>query len=1108
MKKSGSSAASTSSSSLLNPPQLQARRSSAPNPGSDSKSCGGPGGGSGGAQSTPPGTTASALLLAGTPNPNVIKSGARSATTSPVSGVPPGAFPGDKGSSPRHRTSTDAWVCPNDRQLALRAKLHSGWSVKTANLNQWKQPDPMSTDEHDLILKVIEKAEALEKAEMQRVGKLVERLETMRQCRMGNGETECVLCGEVFRFYHRSQRRCAECDKMTCSKCGVESSSFHPTPGGKSHPEGSRSGSITSTLSSSASFISVSGLSSLTGAGSSAKESIWLCKICSEEKEMWKKSGAWFFKSMPKYVLPPGSPLVHGGRPLTRRFSHYTPLGGQHGEYFIGGGSASGRSTPVSQLDDGNSSEEEGQLAKRRIVKRTNRTPDPSDESGPSSLQSSRRFVNPPESEYDQNGSGHRRNGAHHQHPLHPHHMAHPRSRSTNSIPITELDQAVAILSSGVDLTPTIITTSAVASNGIPHIMASGSSSPTSSIGSSQIGANEHMSRPRPLYPRGPGARSCSPRYYRPPHGTPPRGHPPRGGPPPWAYTPRGPPQFRPPQHIVNRSPSPSPPYSPRGMTRRGGPPPPGHPRFRGHGPPRFRGPGPPPHRFPPGAHSAPHSPVLSHRQFDGNEMRSPGAMGGSIGDQLAMRRPSRLLDVTAIAIAPIESEPPSSSNSANGSTTLATSSSVPVGPRRNSVLTLPPTTPPSEANDLDEIEEDLPSVTSEFPSSGSKLTIKPKPAVDKENKFTSTLRRLSTVRKRNKSKRKEKMDRSFMEQEVSEVGEIGTSPGGNGVRPSSTTSRESEAEVVTSGYFSRQESHSRGSDETLSSPRSPEGSYGTIEFTIMHDEANHLLVVNIIKAKKLKGTDANGLADTYCKVTILPTATKGGNQQCTKTVSKSINPNYNGVLHFGGIGSEHIGTTTMTLTILDEDLAGDNLLAETTLSLKKLLMALPQQKKFQLPLEKPDLKNTHDGLIVSSNVGQIEISLGFYAKSGTLKVTIIQCLDLPVMEESGSANAFVQVVMHPVTKTSKHQTTVKWKSLSPDFHEQFVYLTSSHDLPKQSLYITVWNKEKGRADEYIGGVILGMHAKGGRLRHWVDTTKNPSQVQKRTHFLSATYID
>ena len=49
-------------------------------------------------------------------------------------------------------------------------RLHSGWSVKTANLDKWRQPDPMSTDEHEKILEVIEKAEAMERAEMQRVG--------------------------------------------------------------------------------------------------------------------------------------------------------------------------------------------------------------------------------------------------------------------------------------------------------------------------------------------------------------------------------------------------------------------------------------------------------------------------------------------------------------------------------------------------------------------------------------------------------------------------------------------------------------------------------------------------------------------------------------------------------------------------------------------------------------------------------------------------------------------------------------------------------------------------------------------------------------------------
>lgn len=31
---------------------------------------------------------------------------------------------------------------------------------------------------------------------------------------------------------------------------------------------------------------------------------ICLCKICSEIREMWKKSGAWFYKGLPNYELP------------------------------------------------------------------------------------------------------------------------------------------------------------------------------------------------------------------------------------------------------------------------------------------------------------------------------------------------------------------------------------------------------------------------------------------------------------------------------------------------------------------------------------------------------------------------------------------------------------------------------------------------------------------------------------------------------------------------------------------------------------------------------------------------------------------------------------
>lgn len=37
---------------------------------------------------------------------------------------------------------------------------------------------------------------------------------------------------------------------------------------------------------------------------------ICLCKVCSEIREMWKKTGAWFYKSIPTYELPAKNPCL------------------------------------------------------------------------------------------------------------------------------------------------------------------------------------------------------------------------------------------------------------------------------------------------------------------------------------------------------------------------------------------------------------------------------------------------------------------------------------------------------------------------------------------------------------------------------------------------------------------------------------------------------------------------------------------------------------------------------------------------------------------------------------------------------------------------------
>ncbi|KAF8776779.1 Double C2-like domain-containing protein beta [Argiope bruennichi] len=155
----------------------------------------------------------------------------------------------------------DKWVCPNDRELSLRAKLKTGWSVKTNSINSFNKPEQLNDTEQEIIMSVIRRAETLDKVEQERIGRLVERLENMKKNAMGNGASQCVLCADEFGILGASPLVCNDCKKAVCTKCGVDTLSAH-------------------------------------------KEPICLCKICAETRETWKKSGAWFYKGLPKYILP------------------------------------------------------------------------------------------------------------------------------------------------------------------------------------------------------------------------------------------------------------------------------------------------------------------------------------------------------------------------------------------------------------------------------------------------------------------------------------------------------------------------------------------------------------------------------------------------------------------------------------------------------------------------------------------------------------------------------------------------------------------------------------------------------------------------------------
>ncbi|NXH11446.1 RP3A protein, partial [Bucco capensis] len=102
--------------------------------------------------------------------------------------------------------------------------------------------------------------------------RLMTRLEDMRRSVLGDGVNRCILCGEQLGPRGTACVVCEDCKKNVCTKCGVQTTNSRP-------------------------------------------HTIWLCKICSEQREVWKRSGAWFFKGLPKQVLPQPMPVSKNKTP-------------------------------------------------------------------------------------------------------------------------------------------------------------------------------------------------------------------------------------------------------------------------------------------------------------------------------------------------------------------------------------------------------------------------------------------------------------------------------------------------------------------------------------------------------------------------------------------------------------------------------------------------------------------------------------------------------------------------------------------------------------------------------------------------------------------------
>nr|XP_033776923.1 double C2-like domain-containing protein beta [Geotrypetes seraphini] len=315
----------------------------------------------------------------------------------------------------------------------------------------------------------------------------------------------------------------------------------------------------------------------------------------------------------------------------------------------------------------------------------------------------------------------------------------------------------------------------------------------------------------------------------------------------------------------------------------------------------------------------------------------------------------------------------------------------------------------------------------------------------------------------------------------------------------------ESENKESPTGDTSSNEEERRGEKEGIQEEE--EGydsddstSLGTLEFSLLFDEKMNALHCSVYQAKKLKPMDSNGSSDPYVKANLLPGASKA-NKLRTKTLRNTLHPVWNETLTYYGITKEDMVRKTLRLSVCDEDKFSRNeSIGEIRVPLKKLIPN--QTKNFNICLEKQLLKEASEA--PPEERGRILLSLCYSSQKQGLIVGIVRCAHLAAMDSNGYSDPFVKIYLRPdMGKKSKYKTTVRKKTLNPEFNEEFFYEIRQDELAKKTLDVSVWDYDLGMSNDFIGGVQLGINSKGEELRHWFQCLKNADERVEHWHALT-----
>ncbi|XP_044799714.2 double C2-like domain-containing protein gamma isoform X6 [Bubalus bubalis] len=255
----------------------------------------------------------------------------------------------------------------------------------------------------------------------------------------------------------------------------------------------------------------------------------------------------------------------------------------------------------------------------------------------------------------------------------------------------------------------------------------------------------------------------------------------------------------------------------------------------------------------------------------------------------------------------------------------------------------------------------------------------------------------------------------------------------------------------------------------------------GTLEFTLLFDTDNSTLHCTAHRAKDLK-PPASGSMDTFVKANLLPGASKDARRK-TLRLCVCEDPWLRRRRR-----APPLGELRVPLRKLVPNRARSFNVCLERRRLTKRPKSLDTARGMSLYEvgETWDPEQEVEAELASEERGRVLLSLCYSSQRGGLLVGVLRCAHLAPMDANGYSDPFVRLFLHPnAGRKSKYKTSVRKKTLNPEFNEEFFYAGPREELAQKTLLVSVWDYDLGTADDFIGGVQLSSWAGGERQQHW-----------------------